>query len=575
MNSNKIKGIPLCDSEIRISQYADDTNLFSMYDKSSLDGIVEIFDIIEKNMGLKVNYDKTNIYRKGSIKNSLAKLYTQRNFRWESAPINVLGVDIAHCEHLVIKRNYDHVLENVKEVLNLWVTRDLSLMGKVLVVNTSSLIASHFVYKLSALRSPTKDQLEEFNKLIVNYIWNSRQPKVKSEILKGKKDQGGLKLVDMQKKDISLKIQWVNRILKNDDLCTKLAYYFLPKVGSLIWKCNLHKNDIDNLMPRESFWKDVLFAWCSISFKSPVNLDEIKNTILWYNSEIRIENKPVFYKKCHNNGMTCIRDILNENKSFMSYPEIVTKFGNVITFTQYYGILEAIPVIWKRTIRNDQGDHIDVSSSFFEYFKKKLTCTSAIYNYLIDSPYLVNEQKVKWENNLQKPMDNKFFCSLFENIKGITLCTKLRSFQYRLLNNAILTNKRLFKMKEVPTEYCTFCNMQVETVVHVLWECTTAQHLWNNVRQWVSQKTGKNVIFTLDNVILNNVTKNPIDSVNMICLIVKQYIYSSRCLKAIPNFQNLKQKIIEYHNMEKYLAKSKGILEKHNKKWKNLIERKK
>ncbi len=57
----------------------------------------------------------------------------------------------------------------------------------------------------------------------------------------------------------------------------------------------------------------------------------------------------------------------------------------------------------------------------------------------------------------------------------------------------------------------------------------------------------------------------------MICLIVKQYIYSSRCLKIIPNFQNLKQKIIEYHNVEKYLAKSKGKLEKHNKKWKNLI----
>ena len=167
-NSNKIKGIPLCDSEIRISQYADDTNLFSIYDKSSLDGIVEIFNVIEKNMGLKVNYDKTNIYRIGSIRNSLAKLYTQRNFRWESAPINILGVDISHEADLVVKKNYDHVLNNIREVLNLWENRDLSIMGKVLVVNT--LLASHFVYKLSALRSPNKEQIDEFNKLIVNYI---------------------------------------------------------------------------------------------------------------------------------------------------------------------------------------------------------------------------------------------------------------------------------------------------------------------------------------------------------------------------------------------------------------------
>ncbi len=492
-NSNKIKGIPLCDSEIRISQYADDTNLFSLYDKSSLDGIVEIFDIIEKSMGLKVNYDKTNIYRIGSIKNSLAQLYTQRNFRWESAPINVLGVDIAHSDDIVIKRNYDQVLDNIKEVFSLWENRNLSLLGKVLVVN--SLMASHFVYKLSALRSPTTDQMDEFNKLIVNYVWNSKQPKIKFDILKGKKNQGGLKLVDIQKKDMSLKIQWVNRILDNDSLYAELAYYFLPKGGPLIWQCNLHKNDIDIFMTKKNFWKDVLFSWCTVNYKTPINFEDIRNTTIWYNSEIRIKNKPIFYKKCHNSGMTYIKDILKENNRFLSYPEVVTKFGNVISFIEYYGILESIPHTWKRIIRNAQVNPNDGSVTFFEHFKKKLRCTSAIYDYLIDSPYLVNEQKIKWENCLQKPMDNKLFCSLFEDIKRITLCTKLRSFQYRLLNNAVLTNKRLFKMKEVDTEYCTFCNTQIETVAHVLWECNTAQHLWNNVKQWVAQKKRKKYDF--------------------------------------------------------------------------------
>ncbi len=325
-------------------------------------------------------------------------------------------------------------------------------------------------------------------------------------------------------------------------------------------------------MPKGNFWKDVLSAWCRINFKSPINLAEIKNTLLWYNSEIRINNKPVFYKKCHSKGMTYVKDIINENERFMSYPEIIDKFGNVITFTEYYGILQSIPQSWKRDLRNVQNNQEgDDCSTFFDFFQRKLGHTSAIYDYLIDSPYLVNEQKIIWEDRLQKPMDNKFFCKLFENIKHITLCTKLRSFQFRLLNNAILTNKRLFKMKEVNTEYCTFCNIEVETVLHVLFECNTAQHLWNNVQQWVVQKTGNNIVFTAENVILNHISKNPKDSVNMICLIVKQYIYSSRCLKIIPNFQNLKQKIIEYHNVEKYLAKRIGKLKTHNKKWRDLI----
>ncbi len=88
-NNQEIKGIPIGDREAKISQYADDTNLFSMYDKHSLDGIIHIFRIIEDSLGLKVNYDKTNIYRIGSIRNSVARLYTQKTFRWEISAIKV------------------------------------------------------------------------------------------------------------------------------------------------------------------------------------------------------------------------------------------------------------------------------------------------------------------------------------------------------------------------------------------------------------------------------------------------------------------------------------------------------
>ncbi len=198
-----------------------------------------------------------------------------------------------------------------------------------------------------------------------------------------------------------------------------------------------------------------------------------------------------------------------------------------------------------------------------------MSSTAAIYDFIIESPYLVNDNKVKWEVCLQKQMDNKFFCSLFKKIRHITLCGKLRSFQYRLLNHAILTNKRLFKMKEVASEKCTFCMLETETVIHHLWECPTAQHIWQNVKNWYLQKTGKDVMFTAENIIFNTVSKNPIDSINTICLIAKQYLYSSRCLKEIPNFHTLKLKISEMYSIEKYVAISMGKLKKHEKKWSN------
>ena len=63
------------------------------------------------------------------------------------------------------------------------------------------------------------------------------------------------------------------------------------------------------------------------------------------------------------------------------------------------------------------------------------------------------------------------------------------------------------------------------------------------------------------------INKDPIDCINTITLIVKQYLYSTRCLKELPNFHALKQKIIDIYNIEKYIAISMGKVEKHNNKW--------
>ena len=67
------------------------------------------------------------------------------------------------------------------------------------------------------------------------------------------------------------------------------------------------------------------------------------------------------------------------------------------------------------------------------------------------------------------------------------------------------------------------------------------------------------------------INKDPIDCINTITLIVKQYLYSTRCLKELPNFYVLKQKIIETYKIEKYIAVSMGKIKKHNDKWKRFV----
>ena len=94
--NKKIKGIPVLDIVNLISQFADDTDLFLIYDFLSLNEVVDTLTIIERNTGLLLNYDKTSIYRIGSLRNCHAKLYTKVEFKWTNEPITVLGVKMSN-----------------------------------------------------------------------------------------------------------------------------------------------------------------------------------------------------------------------------------------------------------------------------------------------------------------------------------------------------------------------------------------------------------------------------------------------------------------------------------------------
>ena len=48
-----------------------------------------------------------------------------------------------------------------------------------------------------------------------------------------------------------------------------------------------------------------------------------------------------------------------------------------------------------------------------------------------------------------------------------TLDTKLREFQYKILNRILYTNKMLFKFKKVDSPLCVFCEKELETIEHL------------------------------------------------------------------------------------------------------------
>ena len=120
--------------------------------------------------GLNNNYDKTQVLRIGSLKDSDAQLITQKPLSWVKE-ITVLGVKFTATTQEMPELNYEVVLNKLEGAIVNWTNRSLTILGKILVLNT--LLASQFVYKFLCLHSPSQ-VLSAYRKLATEFLWNSK-----------------------------------------------------------------------------------------------------------------------------------------------------------------------------------------------------------------------------------------------------------------------------------------------------------------------------------------------------------------------------------------------------------------
>ena len=207
-HNKEIDGITAHGIFLLLAQFADDTSLFLKSSEKEIKSVTESLNLAERNLGLKVNYEKTTIYRIGSLMRTKAEYYTQQKFCWDDPPVHTLGIIVDINVNRMIKMNMNPILEKAQGVLKTWNYPDLSLTGRVLVVNT--FVESLCVYRFSVLPYLVHgDIYTELNKLIMNFIWRGKRAKINFNILKQPKDEGGLRLVDLRSKHIALLIQWL------------------------------------------------------------------------------------------------------------------------------------------------------------------------------------------------------------------------------------------------------------------------------------------------------------------------------------------------------------------------------
>ena len=88
--------------------------------------------------------------------------------------------------------------------------------------------------------------------------------------------------------------------------------------------------------------------WAKLQNKLPATVEPVVREMLWNNSFIKIEQKPLYYTNWIENGIIFIQDLLNPQGRLLSKEEFIQKMAIRLKPLQYEGLLSAIPRQWKK-----------------------------------------------------------------------------------------------------------------------------------------------------------------------------------------------------------------------------------
>ena len=381
----------------------------------------------------------------------------------------------------------------------------------------------------------------------------------------------GLKLVDLQTKDLALKAPWITRLRDRNEEEMRWFYNSYPIKDDRIWRCNTSPKDIKINKELFSVCKNIWKAWSHYHYQEVIqDTQEILNSILWGNSLIHKANAPIWEKQITQSNIDRILDIYDPiNSKLISYDQLIESYGTNWTQLQYCSVLAAIPKIWKVAIRNyKMQEPIDLPDKVDILLINKNKPSKQIYWQLIEQCFdYQNHYRPIWQANLNCDISREEWEDIYVRFLKFVKPTKLRSFQYRLLTNSLTINVLRNKWGKNISEMCEFCGYNKETIIHLMYECEQVKKLWNLLEKLIFRLLNVKYSFSCCDICLSAYNRERQNIIHILLIAMKQYIYAGKCLKEPLNFMNFMTKLSKWHRWECIYAQKYCNVTKVLKKW--------
>ncbi len=513
--SNKITGIKIDGEEIRITAYADDTQIY-ISDKKSKTEMDIILETYSRASGAKINTTKTE----GLLIHDMEEI---DGIKWSKGPIKALGVPQGQTENL--SQFWNKILQKVKKKLDLWKRRDLTLQGRVHIIQTSGI--SNITYAAGLKTVPDKI-VKDINTELWKFLWKDKMEAVKREICMHSIVNGGIGMPDIKKVIKTRQIMMIRRIVSDEDELWKilprkylqiLDHEYNEEYFLLKGKVSYEKLE---QLPIPTFYKECIQAWHELSEKQddPNTVQEVRKERLWLNPKVKVNGQMLENKVWSKRSIQSIGD-LYDIKGKSKVDEITATLDEKDITLYMNKIKAAIPLEWKDSLKVEHSD-IEYNNDMTMKYKGQEIILTKVSSKLVYSILQGKNRKNRWEIEWEEKVGEIQWDNIYMAMKNKLVDRRSKDVHWKSIVYGLTTDTKLSKMKR-SNGLCIFCDIEMETVEHLFCDCELIEMTWATISKlckelWnISCDSVKRIcLIDLDEIVNNdNNAKNVVEYIIM------------------------------------------------------------
>ena len=290
---------------------------------------------------------------------------------------------------------------------------------------------------------------------------------------------------------------WVRRLSDDNYHPWKVLpreYLTLPN-GDSVFQRNFESNPflLRKLSSLPTFYKDLLRYWSEVSHCDINCAELIFSESLWYNTFIKIDANTVYFEEFSLVGINKVEDLFEKDGKLKGFDKLRqdNPFLSDRLHFKWAQLIGSIPLYWRTKVRDNTTPDQDCMSKYGLYYNSDselhlvdLSC-KAMYSKLLKQTLTEPTSVQYWETKLNVGQRRIDWRKVFLIPRISTIESYTRSFHYKILNNALFFNKRLFKFGVIESPACSFCGLVDESPVHFFSQCSVTVELWKKLQRWL------------------------------------------------------------------------------------------